>query len=57
MKLWIDDIRTAPEGYTWCKTVKSAIDTIIFNRNIIEVIDIDNDAGDYAFDGGDYIKV
>ena len=57
MKLWIDDIRTAPEGYTWCKTVKSAIDTIIFNRNIIEVIDIDNDAGDYASDGGDYIKL
>ena len=40
MKLWIDDIRTAPEGYTWCKTVKSAIDTIIFNRNTIVYFDI-----------------
>ena len=24
MKLWIDDIRPAPEGYIWCKSVKSA---------------------------------
>lgn len=24
MKLWIDDLRPAPEGYTWCKSVDEA---------------------------------
>ena len=26
-------------------------------RVVIELIDIDHDAGDYAYDGGDYIKL
>lgn len=21
MKLWLDDVRPAPEGYVWCKSV------------------------------------
>lgn len=25
MKLWIDDIRPAPEGYYWCKSVNEAM--------------------------------
>lgn len=24
MKIWIDDVRTAPAGYTWCKSVNEA---------------------------------
>ena len=24
MKLWIDDVRPAPEGYVWCKSVEEA---------------------------------
>ena len=24
MKLWIDDVRPAPEGYIWCKSVNEA---------------------------------
>jgi hypothetical protein len=28
MKLWIDDVRPAPEGYDWCKSVNEAIETI-----------------------------
>ena len=24
MKLWIDDVRPAPEGYVWCKSVNEA---------------------------------
>ena len=24
MKLWIDDVRPAPEGYVWCETVMEA---------------------------------
>ena len=84
MKLWIDDVRPAPEGYIWCKSVNDTIIAIEeaeflkeyhinkisshrLNGNLkhmhrvqhytIELIDIDHDAGDYASDGGDYIKL
>lgn len=60
MKLWIDDVRPAPNGYYWCKRVKEAINIINYSRgnSDIELIDIDHDAGDYAeFYGGDYINV
>lgn len=67
MKLWIDDIRPAPEGYICAKSVneakwkiESAEDVAaIFptNKPIIELIDIDHDAGDYVLKGGDYIKL
>ena len=88
MKLWVDDVREAPEGYLWCNSVKEAKECIIdheetlkclnkkydraTNGNLdryieqirraivfstIELIDIDHDAGDYAWDGGDYIKL
>ena len=66
MKLWIDDVRPAPIGYIWLKSVVesiSAIETIEHNCNklgsecIIRLIDIDHDAGDYAEDGGDYIRL
>ena len=65
MKLWIDDFRPAPEGYIWCKSVNEAIETIkrtdYYDPQVIdcpfELIDIDHDAGDYACDGGDYIKL
>ena len=61
MKLWIDDVRPEPDGYVWCKSVNKAIDTlsdlINFGIDDIELIDIDHDAGDFACDGGDYIKL
>lgn len=66
MKLWIDDVRPAPDGYVWAKSVDEAIDDIIFtdilrifdDENVeIELIDMDHDAGDYATYGGDYIKL
>lgn len=74
MKLWIDDVRPAPDGYAWAKSVEGAIASIeayenaaalsyingqIDNafKNWIELIDIDHDAGDYAWAGGDYIKL
>lgn len=65
MKLWVDDVRSAPEGYVWCKSVCDAKETISqqeafhkynsFGDEEIELIDIDHDAGDYANDGGDFI--
>ena len=67
MKLWIDDVRPAPEGYIWLKTVNDAIryieiygDYLDFDNNLvdmIEIVDIDHDAGSYACYGGDYIKL
>lgn len=76
MKLWVDDVRPAPEGYIWCRSVYEAIDCIIARETrigileyddvlsdkrkeelSIQLIDLDHDAGDYANDGGDYIKL
>ena len=61
MKLWVDDLRPAPNGYIWVKSVKAAKTAIWqYEHNMIDdniLIDLDHDAGDYAFDGGDYIEV
>lgn len=60
MKLWIDDWRPAPTGFFPCETTNQAIATIeiLRKRNRpIELISIDHDAGSFAYDGGDYIKV
>ena len=76
MKIWVDDIRTPPDGYVWKKSVNDVINLIKYCENIIineypftftssliiesyaiELIDIDHDAGDYASDGGDYIRL
>lgn len=79
MKIWIDDVRPAPDGYVWIKSVNEAKLFIVRNKcyekliNLhdsglrklfefdndthIELIDIDHDAGEYASDGGDYIKL
>lgn len=67
MRLWIDDVRPAPKGYIWCRSVNDAkyyinrySNLIDWDNNIvdtIELIDIDYDAGDYAPFGGDYIEI
>lgn len=72
MKLWVDDVRPAPNMYVWLKSVDEAKECIEFletqlekvctelrpySMNNIELIDIDHDAGDYARFGGDYIKL
>ena len=62
MKLWIDEVRPAPEGYVWVKSVNEAINLIgdteeYLGIDTIELIDIDHDASIYANDGGDYIKL
>ena len=53
-------MRPAPEGYRWCKSVYNAINIIEFleaNEEPIELLDLDHDAGEFAFWGGDYIKL
>ena len=67
MKLWVDDVRPAPEGYIWKRSVYGAMHCIqlceakvrvLENESYrIELIDIDHDAGDYVNQGGDYINL
>ena len=61
LKIWVDDVRPAPEGYIWLKSVnevkKYLADPHILYNYEISLIDLDHDAGDYAKDGGDYIKI
>ena len=73
MKLWIDDVRPEPitspipDDMEWvvCKSVNQAKDVIKRSEKlakwdkafVIEFLDVDHDAGDYASDGGDYIRL
>ena len=62
MKLWVDDERMPPhDGWVWCKSTNDAISMINFYEHQMSddtiTIDLDHDAGPYAFDGGDYIKI
>ena len=64
MYLWVDDLREPPkEGndWLWARSVSEAKTAIVLydrqrSKDAIH-IDLDHDAGDYAFDGGDYIEV
>ena len=57
IKVWIDDIREAPKEYSWCRSTRGALRFITQNKDYIELIDLDHDAGDYQEDGGDFIGV
>ncbi len=60
MKIWVDDLREVPAGYTSTKSVNETIRLIEDaekNGETIEVLDLDHDLGDYATDGGDAIKI
>jgi hypothetical protein len=57
MKLWVDDVRPAPEGYLLFRTVNDTLRYIRLNSDYIELIDLDHDSGDCAKEGGDYINI
>lgn len=72
MKIWVDDVRPAPEGYVWCKSVNEAKNIICetlsaFRHSCekgnpdeslyIDLISLDHDSGSYFGDGGDYIRL
>lgn len=70
MKIWLDDLRPAPlgYGYIWVRSVNEAINCIknheiMFKKSggkhiyRVELIDCDHDLGDYAYDGGDGIRL
>ena len=60
VKIWLDDIRPAPEGYYHCHSVGETKRTILKceeNGRTIGIINCDHDLGDFAKDGGDGIKL
>ena len=57
MKIWVDDIRPAPDGYVWCKSVFEFQMFYSHKLDEIELIDLDHDAGEYAVEFGDYIEI
>lgn len=57
IKLWIDDCRPTPDGYTGFMTTNAALRFIRQNYNIIDEISLDHDAGLCAKEGGDYINI
>ena len=60
MKIWLDDIRQAPQGYIHTKSVNQTKEVILKAEQdgvVIELLDLDHDLGDYAHDGGDAIKI
>ena len=57
LKIWVDDIRPAPDGYIWCKSTNEAKKTIWDSDDMSVLLDLDHDAGDFFYDGGDYVKI
>lgn len=66
MRLWIDDLRPAPEGYVWVKnvfTAKRYCYLYLFEGDdgrphmTIEELHLDHDSGEQSIMGGDYIKL
>lgn len=60
MKIWLDDVRPTPEGFVTARSVKEAISLIEVAEKkgeVIELLDLDHDLGDYACFGGDAIKL
>lgn len=48
MKLWLDDIRPAPDGWTWCKTMGELmphLETLKAGGSDVTHISLDNDLG------------
>lgn len=61
MKLWLDDVRPAPDGYIWLDTVNKVKNCIVWHEKLgesIELLDLDHDLGySRQADGGDGIKL
>ena len=60
IRIYLDDIREAPNGFVRTKSVNETIKLIEDsekNNVSISLIDLDHDLGDYSSDGGDAIKL
>ncbi len=54
MKLFLDDIREAPEGWEIVRSGEEAI--ILLGTNVVEMISLDNDLGSNKMTGYDVTK-
>ena len=45
MKIYLDDCRQCPEGWTLAKTAQEAIDLLLENKDIVTHISLDHDLG------------
>ena len=60
IKIWVDDVRAVPEGFVGVQSVNETIALIEQTEHkgeSVALLDLDHDLGDYAFDGGDAIKI
>lgn len=57
MKIWVDDIRPAPEGWCQAYSVNAAKEMILANYPDIDGISLDHDSSIYNQFGGDYINI
>ena len=56
MKIWLDDIRPAPEGWVWIKNGKEM--TMILSRDYsIEEISLDHDLGEDSISGYEILEI
>lgn len=51
MKLWLDDVRTPPDGWVHATSVNEAKKHLSTGK--VSDASLDHDLGDYAHDGGD----
>jgi hypothetical protein len=54
INLWLDDVRPAPEGWVWVKTVKDA--KAVIRENRIDALSLDHDLGGDNPTGYDLVK-
>jgi hypothetical protein len=54
VKLWLDDVRPAPEGWTWVKTVEDAKTVMRENKKVV-AISLDHDLGDNVPTGYNFV--
>lgn len=57
IKIWVDDLRPAPAGYEHFRSVEETVSFLSKNSKKVELLDLDHDAGNYSYLGGDFIRI
>jgi hypothetical protein len=57
IRLWLDDVRLAPEGWTHVRSVNEAIAILRERAGEVAEMSLDHDLGDFAEDGGDGVRL
>ncbi len=45
MKIWLDDVREAPEGWHWARSAEEVCAKLLAHAGEIETVSLDNDLG------------